>query len=135
MSAGPLSRGTPVWLRVLALVLLGLNLRAAITSVATVLPEIRAGLGIDAPTAALLTSLPLLTFAIMSAPMAGIPRRIGIDRSLVVAVLALGVLTLVRPFTPLGIVLVMTALIGVAITAGNVLMPVVLRRDRASRAR
>lgn len=120
------------WRPAVALVLVGLTLRAPITSVAAVLPEIRGDLQISAATAALLTTLPVLAFAVASAPMTSVARRAGVDRVLLLATLALAALTLVRPFTPLGILLATTALIGVAITAGNVLLPAMVRRDFAA---
>ncbi|MFV0252116.1 MAG: CynX/NimT family MFS transporter [Beutenbergiaceae bacterium] len=121
----------PAWLLAVALVVMGLNLRAAITSVAAVLPQMRVELQLDATTAALLTSLPVLAFAAMSAPTATVARRFGVDRSMIVAGLALGLFTLIRPFTPLAGLLLATMFIGIAITVGNVLVPVVVRRDFA----
>lgn len=130
----PHSTSRPSWFLALALVFFGLNLRGAITSAAAVLPQIRADLSLDAPTAALLTSIPLLAFASISAPASAIARRFGIDRSLIVAGVALAAFTLIRPFTPVAGLLISTAFIGIAITIGNVLVPVVVRRDFAHRA-
>ncbi|MFV0426477.1 MAG: MFS transporter [Beutenbergiaceae bacterium] len=123
----------PTWFLALALLLVGLNLRGAITSVAVVLPQIRAEVHMDAPTAALLTSLPLLTFAIFSASVTTLAGRLGVDRALIVSGIALAVFTFTRPFTPLAGLLLITVAIGVAITIGNVLVPVVVRRNFASR--
>lgn len=122
----------PAWLLILALALVAMNLRGAIVSVGSVLPDLRADIGMDAATAGLLTSVPLLTFAALSASAGDLARRFGIDRSLLVATLALAILTLIRPFTPVPVVLLTTIGIGVSITFGNVLLPVVVRRDFAA---
>ena len=49
------------------LVLLSVNLRPAAVSVGPVLEEVRAGLAMSSPEAALLTSLPVLAFAVVGA--------------------------------------------------------------------
>lgn len=62
------------------IILLALNLRPAAVSVGPVLEEVRRGLGMSAPTAGLLTSLPVLAFAVFGAAAPGLARRFGIHR-------------------------------------------------------
>ena len=68
------------------LVLLSLNLRPAAVSVGPVLAEVREGLGMGAASAGLLTSLPVLAFAVFGALAPALASRIGLHR---VALLAL----------------------------------------------
>lgn len=124
---------TPRRLLALAIVLVGLNLRGPITSLAAVLPDIRSDLGLSATTAGLLTSLPVLCFALGAPLVVGLTRRFGVDRTIVASLLAIALFLVVRPWGGGGLLLAGTALIGLAITAGNVLLPVVVRRDFADR--
>jgi MFS transporter, CP family, cyanate transporter len=76
------------------LVLLSFNLRPAAVSVGPVLEEVRSGLGLSGAEAGLLTSLPVLAFAVFGALAPTIARRLGLHRalagSLVAVVLGLG---------------------------------------------
>ena len=122
------SRGRTI-AAVLALVLVGLCLRSPITSLAAVLPDIQADYDLGPTAAGLLTSLPVLCFGVGAAVISGVARRFGINRVMVVSLLLLTVLVGIRPFTGSAMLLLATAGIGLAITAGNVLLPVVVRRD------
>nr|WP_244923621.1 MFS transporter [Nocardioides jishulii] len=64
------------------LVLLALNLRPAAVSVGPVLAEVRDGLGLSSATAGLLTSLPVLAFAVVGASAPWLARTIGLHRVL-----------------------------------------------------
>ncbi|HEU4346404.1 MAG TPA: MFS transporter [Actinoplanes sp.] len=118
-----------------ALVLAAVNLRLAVTSVGPVLAEIRAGLGMSAAVAGLLTSLPVVCFAAVGFTAPRLARRFGTG-SVVAA--GLGVLTLglaVRPYatgTTDFVLLSGVALAGIAVV--NVLMPVVVKECFPDRA-
>ncbi|QGH68315.1 MFS transporter [Pseudactinotalea sp. HY158] len=112
-----------------AIVAVGMSLRSPITSIAAVLPELRADIQLTATMAGLLASLPVVCFGLAATFAAGAARRFGINRVLVTSLLLLAVLVAVRPFGPAWWVLATSAGIGVAITAGNVLNPTVVRRD------
>jgi CP family cyanate transporter-like MFS transporter len=113
---------------VVAIVLAAVNLRLAVTSVGPVLAEIRAGLGMSATVAGLLTSLPVVCFAAVGFTAPRLARRYG--TSAVVAA-GLGLLTLglaLRAYAPGTTVFVLLsglALAGIAVV--NVLMPVVVK--------
>lgn len=114
---------------VLALILVALCLRSPITSLAAVLPDIQADFDLTPTAAGLLTSIPVLCFGIGAAIITGAARRFGLNRVMVLSLVLLTVLVAVRPFTGPLAMLAATAGIGLAITAGNVLLPVVVRRD------
>jgi CP family cyanate transporter-like MFS transporter len=111
----------------LAVVLVALNLRPAITSVGPMLDEMRASLGASAAWAGVLTTLPGLCFAGagLTAPL--LARRFGMGRTLSVAlclmVAGLVLRVLDGPLVVLGGTLVVTA--GIALA--NVLIPVVIK--------
>src|SRR5699024_11292916 len=79
--------------------------------------------------AGLLTSLPVFCLGIGAAVVAGVARRFGLNRVMTLSLLLLTVFVAARPFTGAAGMLIATAGIGLAITAGNVLLPVVVRRD------
>lgn len=118
---------------VVVVVLIGANLRGPITGVPPLLGDIRADLGLTPAASALVTTLPLLAFALLSPLVAPLAQRLGLDRTLLLSIVLLTVAILTRPWLGAGVFLVGTALLGVAITIGNVLLPVVIRRDAPER--
>ncbi len=87
VTAAPTAHQVPVrrGLLLLAVLLVAVNLRAPITSVSPVLPQVRAELGLDAATASLLTTLPVLCFAAVSALVGGLARRVGLRLAVLLA--------------------------------------------------
>ncbi len=122
------ARGPTALLLGTTLLLTALNLRAAVTSVGAVLPEIQAGVGMSDSVAGVLTTLPVLAFGIVGLLAARLGRRMGTDRALVAALLLITVGLVVRALAPTaGWILVtsLVALCGMAI--GNVLVPVTVK--------
>jgi CP family cyanate transporter-like MFS transporter len=122
-------RGRPGWLLAAGIALVGVNMRTPITSLAAVLPEIRADLGLGPTAAGLLTSLPVACYAVGAPIVTAAVRRFGVDRTIIAGLLVIAVLTAIRPWGPAWALLAGTAVVGLAITSGNVLLPVVVRRD------
>ncbi|MBO9553251.1 MFS transporter [Cellulomonas sp.] len=122
---GPAARG----LLLSAVLLYALNLRAPITALAPVVEPLRDDLGLSAAGAGLLTGVPVLCFALATPLVSVLLARLG--TSLVVAASLVTVLagTVLRSSGGATTALVGTVLIGVAITAGNVAVPVVIGRD------
>jgi MFS transporter, CP family, cyanate transporter len=112
-----------------AILLLASNLRAPITSVGPLVGEIRADAGISHGLAGLITTLPLLAFAALSSLAPRIARRFGIERTLLASMVALVAGILLRSSGPLVALFGGTALLGLAIAAGNVLLPGLVKRD------
>ncbi|MEW6637747.1 MAG: MFS transporter, partial [Actinomycetota bacterium] len=67
-------------LLVAAVLLLAANLRPALTSVAPLIGEIRADTGVSHGVAGMLTTLPLLAFALLSPAAPRLARRFGMER-------------------------------------------------------
>ena len=106
------------------MVLLALNLRPAAVSVGPVLAEVRAGLGMSAVSAGLLTSLPVLAFAVFGALAPALARLAGVHRVTLGALLAVVVGLAGRAaigHEPAFLALSMLALAGMAMA--NVLLP------------
>lgn len=130
-----MGRETGIRYPLLAVILLvGLNLRGSIAAVSPVLPDIRADLHMSSATAGLLTSLPVLCFALGAPAAAWLGRRLGIYRALLLGCLVIALATVIRPYAGTWLLLAATVLLGLAMTIGNVLMPVAIKRDFGSAA-
>lgn len=116
-------------LLVVGILLIATNLRAALTSVGPVLDDVRADLGLTATAAGVLTALPLLAFAGFSPVAPLIARRLGLERTigLALAVLAVGIVLRSVPVT--GAIWAGTVGIGASIACFNVLLPSLVKRD------
>ncbi|MFC6015866.1 CynX/NimT family MFS transporter [Plantactinospora solaniradicis] len=121
------------WLTLLGIVLLALNLRAAIAAVPPLLPDLQVDLGLGRGAAGLLTTLPVLCFGLLSPLAALLGRRIGIELALLGAMLGIVVGSLTRTLPHAGWLFVGTAIIGAGITVGNVLVPSAVKQHFAGR--
>jgi CP family cyanate transporter-like MFS transporter len=112
-----------------AIFLVSMNLRPAITTVGPVLEFIRADTGLSAVLAGALTAMPLLAFALMSpiAPALGI--RFGMERAIFVSLLLLALGILLRSVPSIAALYAGSALLAAAIAIGNVLVPGLIKRD------
>ncbi len=120
-------------LALVSLLLVSSSLRPALTSVGPVLEQIGTTTGLTNSALGLLAALPLLSFAFFSSIVHGPAARWGVDRVLLVAlaVLAAGIVTRSLPVLPA--LWIGAALIGAGVAFGNVLVPVILRRDHPRR--
>ena len=128
MSAQP-SRPLTPWLGVVAVGMIAANLRPGATSVGPALPDIREALDMSATVAGVLTGLPGLSFAVVGAGAVWLASRAGLNRALVIGLVAVAAGLLGRSFatsTPLFLVLSAVALGGAAV--GNVLVPAFVKR-------
>ncbi|TCU38588.1 CynX/NimT family MFS transporter [Rhizobium azibense] len=116
-----------------SLVLIAFNLRPVFSSASALLPEIRAGLGLSALGASLLTTLPVVCLGAFSPLAPKLAQRLGAERTLlgVLVLLALG--TAMRGLSSVPLLFLGTALAGACIAVGNVLLPGLVKRDFAER--
>lgn len=122
------TRAVP-WLVLVAVILVGFNLRGPLVAIAPVLDVISDGLGLSSAEAGLLTSLPVLCFALVTPLASLVIARAGpnVAVSLTLAGVALG--TIIRSIGTAPTLVVGTVVLGLFITIGNVVIPVVIRRD------
>ncbi len=117
------------WLIVVAMVLTGLTMRTAVTSVGAVLDEMQAGLHVSSGLAGVITTLPVVCFAAIGAAAPRLAHHIG-EHLLLVASLLLMTLGLVLRAIA-GSVWVFLLLSVLALTGGaisNVVMPSLVKR-------
>lgn len=120
------------WLVVAGVLVAALSLRSHITSVPTVAPHIMSDLGVSAAAAGMLTTAPLLMFALCTPAAALVIRRAGPELTLLLTLAGVLLGTLVRLGPGYGWVLTGMLIMGVSITLGNVVIPVIIRRDLPS---
>ncbi len=124
----PLASRVPAsGLRVLvAVMLVALNLRIAVTSLGALLDRLDAA-GVGATTQAVLTSLPVLCFAVVGGAAIALTRRYGTDRALLVALVVLTLGLALRPLDGTPVLVAGTAVACAGIALANVLVPAVVK--------
>ena len=114
------------------ILLLGVVLRAPFTTLSTVLSDIAASFGVEVSSLGLLTSLPLLTFAIFSPFATSWARRFGIERLFLGVLIMMTIGSALRTIN-LPLLYVGTLLIGAAIAFINVLLPSLIQANEPKR--
>lgn len=134
MSSTPERLHLPRWFLLTALLAVALNLRAPITSLPPVVDDVAQALGLTPAGVGLLTSVPVLCFALFTPASSWLVARTGPERAVLVALIGVLVGTLVRSAGSVPAALVGTTVLGIGITIGNVAVPVVIARDFRRRA-
>lgn len=118
---------TRQYLVIAAIIIAAFNLRPAITSVGPLLGDIRDDIGLSNGVAGLITTLPLLAFAVMSPIASKLGNRLGNALALFfgLAILLAGLIIRSLPMVPL--LFVGTTLIGFGIAISNVLLPAIIK--------
>ena len=109
------------------------NLRAPITGIAPILEHIIHTFTLSNTQAGMLTTLPLIAFAIASPMAAALARKIGIESAIFIALLCIAAGIGLRLIDSVWMLYIATAVIGVGIAIGNVLLPSLIKRDFAAR--
>ncbi|WP_301114559.1 CynX/NimT family MFS transporter, partial [Microbacterium sp.] len=129
MSRPSASRTAFPWLVVVGVLVAALSLRGPIVAPTPVLRDIEHDLGIGASTAGLLTTAPVLMFALLTPLAALVIRRAGAEIALLITLIGVLLGTAIRALPGFPSMLAGMIVIGAAITIGNVVIPVVVRRD------
>lgn len=102
-------------------------LRPPMTGLSPLLPRMNDDIGISAGAASVLTTAPLLCFALGAVVAPAVIRRWGIDRTVVGVLLALAVTLAVRPWGGFAWLVAGTVAAALVVAVGNVVMPVLIR--------
>lgn len=124
----PFARQIP-WLVVSGVLVAAISMRGPIVAPTPVLGDIAGDFGLAASTAGLITTVPVLMFAMLTPLAAVLVRRSGAETAVLLTLCGVLLGTLVRSLPGFGGILVGMLIIGAAITVGNVVMPVIIRRD------
>ena len=107
----------------LGIILLGMILRTPITSVGAIIGPLKNLLEINNTIAGLITTIPLIAFAIFSPFVAKISNKIGLEKTLCLAAILTSIGLLLRFYINTSVFFVTTFIIGVGLAVGNVLLP------------
>ncbi|MCH8559222.1 MFS transporter [Nesterenkonia sp. LB17] len=136
MSAAPASPPGrhPQLLMIVTVLIVAANLRPAITAVGPLIERIGEDTGLGPAALGLLGAIPALGFGVVALFVAALGRRWGLERTIFVSLLLLGLGTLLRSL-PLGAFSLFagTVILSAAIGVGNVLVPAVVKRDFPAR--
>lgn len=134
MSSVPARQHLPRWFLLTALLAVALNLRAPLTSLPPVVDDVGQSLGLTPAGVGLLTSVPVLCFALFTPAASWLLARLGPERAVLLAILGVLLGTLVRSAGSVPAAFAGTLVLGVGITIGNLAVPVVIARDFQRRA-
>lgn len=114
---------------ILGILLIASNLRGPITGIGPVLDQVIDHFQLTASQAGMLTTLPLLAFAIASPLATTLAKKQGLELSLFIALVLIGIGLSSRLIDSVPVIYIGTAVIGVGIAIGNVLLPSLIKRD------
>ena len=114
---------------VLGIVLIGTVLRSPFTALPTILGDIAQGLGVEVSSLGILTSLPLLMFALFSAFASRLAQKIGLEHLFTYCLLLLTVGSAIRIFN-LPLLYLGTLIVGASIAIFNVLLPSMIQANQ-----
>jgi CP family cyanate transporter-like MFS transporter len=117
----------------IAIILVAANLRPAVTSMGTLLDQVRSGLGASSAWASVLTTVPTLCFAAAGLVAPWVRRRIGVVAAIGAAMLVLAAGLALRVVSGQAVMLAGTFVACVGIAIGNVLIPVVVKESFPAR--
>lgn len=114
---------------VLGIVLIGTVLRSPFTALPTILGDIAQGLGVEVSSLGILTSLPLLMFALFSAFASRLAQKIGLEHLFTYCLLLLTISSVIRIFN-LPLLYLGTLIVGASIAIFNVLLPSMIQANQ-----
>ncbi|WP_217591995.1 MFS transporter [Cohnella sp. GbtcB17] len=118
-----------IGLLILGIIVIAANLRAPLTSVGPLVSLIKDEVHISNTLAGMITTLPLLAFALLSPLVPKLGRRYGFERTILIALIFLTVGIVIRSFYGAASLYIGTAVLGFAIAVCNVLLPSLIKRD------
>ncbi len=113
----------------IAICLVAFNLRPVFSSLSALLPEVIRDMGLSATSASLLTTLPVLCLGLFAPLAPRLALRFGMKRVLLLVLLLVSLGTGLRGINNIFVLYFGTALAGIAIAIGNVLLPALVKRD------
>ncbi|HDZ48320.1 hypothetical protein LCGC14_0210820 [marine sediment metagenome] len=114
---------------ILLMVVVGLNLRPAMSSVAPLLTRLQETAGLSATAAGLLTTLPVLFLGLFAPLAPTLAKHFGSERTLSAALLLLAAGLILRGLPLPGVLFVGSAMAGAAIGIGGTLLPALVKRE------
>ena len=117
------------WFMILGIIFIAANLRAPLTSVGPLVSIIRENVHISNTLAGLITTVPLIAFALLSPFIPKLGRRYGVERIILISLIVLTMGIAVRSLSGVVTLYVGTAVLGFAIAICNVLLPSLIKQE------
>ena len=118
---------TNTLLILLGILFISFNLRAPITAVGSISEMIQQEYALNKAAAGFITTLPLIAFAVVSPFVSKISEKIGHAKTMLIGLLFILGGEIVRSYTGVAGLFVGTAIIGVGIAIGNVIIPGIIK--------
>lgn len=128
-SNDPASQKNAGILTIVAVLLTAAVLRSPLTGVGTLITEIQVDTALSHTLAGLLTTLPLIAFAIFALVSPRLSNRYGIEKTLLYSITLLGAGLIVRSLPSVQLLFTGTVFIGVGIAVANVLIPAIIKQS------
>lgn len=117
------------WLIILGIIIVAANMRAPLTSVGPLVSLIRESMHISNTLAGMITTVPLLAFALFSPFVPKLGRRFGAELIILLSLVFLTIGIALRSLSGTIYLYAGTAILGLAIAVCNVLLPSLIKRE------
>lgn len=117
------------YLLLLGIIMIATNLRAPITSVGPLVGTITNSLNLTGAQAGLITTLPLIAFAIISPIAPKLARKFGTETTILGALILIILGLSIRYLPSISTLFLGTAILGCGIAVGNVLIPSIVKQE------
>jgi CP family cyanate transporter-like MFS transporter len=118
----------------IVLLVTALNLRMAVAALSPVLGQVQRDTGLSSTSAGLLSTVPVLCFGLFALVTPPLIRRFGMERLLLLTLVVITAGIALRVLPPLVALFAGTAVLGMGIAIGNVLLPGLIKQDFARHA-
>ncbi|RCX23393.1 MFS transporter [Fontibacillus phaseoli] len=129
ISSTGIRKQATLWFMIVGIIFIAANLRAPLTSVGPLVSLIRENVHISNTLAGLITTVPLIAFALLSPFVPKLGRKYGVERIILISLIFLVIGIAVRSLSGAVTLYVGTAVLGFAITICNVLLPSLIKRE------
>lgn len=132
-SNNPVFIRSTTWFFIIGIIFVAANMRGPITSVGPLVGIIRDDLLISNTLAGFITTLPLLAFALFSPIVPSLSRKFGLEKVIFFSMIGLALGIFLRSSSGATMLFLGTAILGLAISVANVLLPSLIKRDFSNR--
>jgi len=133
IQSNPIVRKSAVWMIIVGIIFIAVNLRAPLTSVGPLVGIIRDEVHISNTLAGMITTLPLLSFALFSPIVPKLARKIGVEVIILISIIFLTIGIILRSLSGVATLYIGTAVLGLAISVSNVLLPSLIKQEFPTR--
>lgn len=114
---------------ILGILFISFNLRAPITAVGSIVEMIQTEYGLSSTWAGFITTLPLIAFAVVSPFVANISAKIGHSKTMLMGLIFILLGEVCRSYMGVAGLFIGTAIIGIGIAIGNVIIPAIIKMN------